>query len=231
MRGTVAILYAAIADSKDMTASGFTGVAASPSLTAIITPAVDPRGLKLRSDLMVPGWMFWELRTLNRHRVVGLFRARRAFASAQELNEEIRSVLSREFKRAWWRGIAYGVVVDLDAVALKADDLKMLVDVRENAHGDLQWVILTSSGDRVALGVHTWIEAYLSPAYRAILLSLESAKYHVTSVMRQKDGLMKFLTGVANLDMAIHTFGQRVAFPEFQNIAPEDNAKAPQGKD
>ena len=71
--------------------------------------------------------------------------------------------------------------------------------------------------------MHTWLEAYLSPAYRAILLSLENLKYHVNSVKRDKDGLMKFLTGVANLDVAIHTLGTRVAFPEFQNI-PTENA-------
>jgi hypothetical protein len=198
-----------------------------PSLPAIIAPAVAPRGLKLRSDLSVPGWMFWELRTLNRHRVVGFLKAHRTFQSARDLNDEFRGVLSREFKRAWWRGIAYGVVVDVDAISLKPDDLKVLVDVRENAQGDVQWIVLSSSAARVALGVHTWVEAYLSPAYRAILLSLESAKYHVTSVKREKDGLMKFLTGVANLDVAIHTLGQRVAFPDFQNIPSQTGPDSP----
>jgi hypothetical protein len=188
-----------------------------PSLPSIITPAVAPRALELRTDLAVSGWMFWELRTVNRHRVVALFKAHRAFASVQELNDEIRGVLSREFKRSWWRGIAYGVVVDVSTISLKPDDLKGLVDVRENSSGDVQWVILAATDRQVALGVHTWIEAYLSPAYQAILLSLESARFRVTSVKREKDGLMKFLTGVADLDVAIHTFGQQVAFPEFQN--------------
>jgi hypothetical protein len=214
--------------------SGASNVATLPALPAIIAPAVGPRGLKLRSDLAVPGWMFWELRTLNRHRVVGLLNAHRTFATAQDLNDEIRGVLGQEFKRAWWRGIAYGVIVQVDAVALKPDDMKMLVDIRENEKGDLQWVILVAADRHVAIGVHTWIEAFLSPAYRAILLSLESMGCQVNSVRREKDGLMKFLTGVANLDVAMHTLGQkRVAFPEFQNIstatASSDTAPQAQG--
>src|SRR5262252_5298457 len=108
-----------------------------PGLVSIITPAVAPRGLALRADLAVPDWTFWELRTLNRHRVVGLFKARRPFASIQELDQEIRGVLSREFKRSWWRGIAYGVVVDVSTISLKPEDLKALVDVRENSQGDV----------------------------------------------------------------------------------------------
>ena len=81
-------------------------------------------------------------------------------------------------------------------------------------------MILVAADRHVAIGVHTWIEAFLSPAYRAILLSLENMGCQVNSVRREKDGLMKFLTGVANLDVAIHTLGQkRVAFPEFQNIS------------
>jgi hypothetical protein len=188
-----------------------------PSLPTIIGLAVAPRGLELRTDLAVPGWMFWELRTLNRHRVVALFKAHRSFGSVQELDDEIRGALSREFKRSWWRGIAYGVVVDVSTITLKPDDLKALVDVRENSKGDVQWVILTAPDRQVAVGVHTWVEAFLSPAYEAILLSLQNARFRVTSVKREKDGLMKFLTGVADLDVAIHTFGQRVAFPEFQN--------------
>jgi hypothetical protein len=216
-----AIPYLRTTDSDRMATTSATSSAATlPSLTAIVAPAVGPRGLKIRSDLAVPGWMFWELRTLNRHRVVGLLKAHRAFATAQNLNDEIRGVLSREFKRAWWRGIAYGVIVEVDAIALNADDLKMLVDLRENEKGVLQWLILVSADRHVAIGVHTWMEAFLSPTYRAILLSLEGMGCQVNSVRREKDGLMKFLTGVANLDMAIHTLGQkRVAFPEFQNIS------------
>jgi len=101
----------------------------------------------------------------------------------------------------------------------RSSDLKDVVDIRENSRGDVQWVVLAAVDRQVAVGVHTWMETYLSPAYRSILLSLQSAGARITSVRREKDGLMKFLTDVADLDVAIHTFGQRAAFSEFQNDA------------
>ena len=79
-------------------------------------------------------------------------------------------------------------------------------------------VILVSSPARLALGVHTWIEAYLSPVYRGILQALAERTYRVASARKDKDGLLKVLTGVADLDVALQTFrARRKAFPEFRN--------------
>jgi hypothetical protein len=85
----------------------------SLDLSSVITEAVTQRGLKRRGDLSEPGWTFWELRTLNRHRAIGLLKDYRKFADAHDLEEEIRNAMSRNFKRSWWRGFAYGVVADL----------------------------------------------------------------------------------------------------------------------
>lgn len=116
-----------------------------PDLPSIVAKAALPRDLQPRNDLHEPGWTFWELRTLNRHRVVGLANPYRPFADAHDLETEIREVVARHFKRAWWRGMAYGVVADVAGISLGPDDLKTLVDVRENSRGDLQWVILVAS--------------------------------------------------------------------------------------
>ena len=89
-------------------------------------------GMRPRSDLNEQGWMFWELRNLNIHRVVGLAGEYRQFTDARDLEAEIRGVLMRNFKRAWWRGIAYGVVAEVPGISLRSDDLKLLIDVREN---------------------------------------------------------------------------------------------------
>jgi hypothetical protein len=206
--------------------------ATTPTLPAIVASAAMQRDLRPRTDLGEPTWTFWEIRTLNLHRVVGLLRADRPFANAHDLDAEIRGVLSRDFKRAWWRGIAYGVVVDVRTIALNPDDLKGLVDVRENAQGDLQWVVLVASDVRVALGVHSWIEGYLSPVYRNTLQALLRTGYRVTSVKREKDGLMKFLTGVADVNAAIRSLGTtRVAFPEFREIATSSGSSPSPGTD
>src|SRR5215469_793625 len=188
----------------------------NPEVLAAISQAAQRPGMRLRSDIGEPNWRFWELRNINMHRVVGLATENRQFTDVSDLGQEIRAVLQKNFKCAWWRGIAYGVVMELSAISLAADDLKMLVDIRDNPKGDLQWVVLVSSDVRTVLGVHTWIEGFLSPVYRDVLQTLAAGGYHVASIMREKDGLLKFLTAVADVDVAIQSLGTRkTLFPDF----------------
>jgi hypothetical protein len=63
--------------------------------------------------------------------------------------------VARNFKRAWWRGIAYGVVVDVGTLTMALDDLKILVDEYENNKGTMQWVILLAGNAPRVTGVHT----------------------------------------------------------------------------
>jgi len=200
----------------------------NPEVLGAISQAAQRPGMRPRSDIGEPNWRFWELRNINMHRVVGLATEYRQLTGASDLGQEIRTVLERNFKRAWWRGIAYGVVMELSAVSLAANDLKMLVDIRENEKGDLQWVVLVSSDARTVLGVHTWIEGFLSPVYRDVLGALGAGGYHVASVKREKDGLLKFLTAVADVDVAIQSLGTRKKlFSDFRepDLAGENSAK------
>jgi hypothetical protein len=191
---------------------------AGPDLPAIVGAASLSGALRPRTDLGQPGWVFWELRTLNRHRVVGLVTPYRQFVDACDLEAEIRRVVSHNFKRSWWRGMAYGVVADVGTISLGVEDLKMLVDIRENSRGTLQWVILVAGRARAALGVHTWMEGYLSTVYRGTLQALGATGYAVASARRDKDGMMKVLTGVADLNAALGSLGARTeAFPEFRD--------------
>jgi hypothetical protein len=200
---------------------------ATPDVLSTIASAAQQRGMLPRNDLREPDWTFWELRTLNCHRVVGLAGEYRQFADARDLEGEIRGVLTRNFKRAWWRGIAYGVVAEVSAISLCTDDLKLLVDIRENGKGTLQWVILVASHARTTLGAHTWVEGYLSPVYRDILQAQAGMGYQIASVKRDKDGLMKFLTQVADVDRAIQSLGtRRTFFPEFREVAAPTKARS-----
>ncbi len=190
----------------------------APDLSAILASAVVPRKLRPRNDLREPGWRFWELRTLNMHRVVGLLHEYRQFADAHDFEATIRGVVARHFKSSWWRGMAFGVVAEVTVSSLDADNLKRLVDGRENPKGTLQWVVLVAGEPHVALGVHTWMEAYLSPVYRDTLHALGTTGYRVSSARKEKDGIMKFLTGVADLEAALGSLGtRRRAFPEFHD--------------
>ena len=187
-------------------------------LTSIIASATVQRELQPRNDLREPGWTFWELRTLNMHRVVGLLHEHRGFLDAHDFEATIRRVVSRNFKTSWWRGMGYGIVAEVAVSSLRDNDLKVLVDGRENSKGTLQWVVLVARDARVAVGVHTWMETYLSPVYRNTLQALGATGFQVSSARKEKDGLMKFLTGVADLNVALRSFGtRRQVFPEFRN--------------
>ena len=184
---------------------------ALPDMATIIDAAAAPKRLQRRGDIDEAGWTFWELRNINMHRVVGLLNEPRQFAGPRALEAEIRGAIARNFKRSWWRGLAYGVAAQVMPNSWNPDDLKVLVDIYENSKGVLQWVVLVSSDDLTAIGVHTWEEAYLSFVYRSILGSLTAAGYRVTTAIKGKDGLLKFLTGVSEL--------KGVHFPEFRDPA------------
>ena len=114
--------------------------------------------------------------------------------------------------------MGFGVVAEVTVNALGTDDLTRLVDGRENPKGTLQWVVLVANDTHSVLSVHTWMEAYLSPVDRDILQALSTARYKVASVRKEKDGLMKFLAGVADWETALANFGaRRQLFPEFRD--------------
>jgi hypothetical protein len=171
--------------------------------------------MQLRTNLPEPSWTFWERRTLNMHRVVGLSPADHRFMDAHSLDTELRATFARNFKRAWWRGIAYGAVVNVGALTLTPNDLKILVDEYENEKGTMQWVILLTGDAPKATGVHTWIEGFLSPVYRAVLQALSGSGYQIESVMKGKNGLMRLLTAVADARTRADT--GHAAFQEFRD--------------
>jgi hypothetical protein len=189
-------------------------------LSALVGSLAPKLGLRPRTDVSEPGWTFWELKNLNRHRVIGFLDQQRPLKDGGALGDEIRGAVGRHFKAAWWRGMAFGVVADVGSLSLGPDDLKHLVDARENSKGDLQWVVLAAGDASTAIGVHTWVEAYLSPVYRGLVGSLKAKGFNVATAVREKDGLMRVITGVADFDMAVRTLGARRKFlPEFRDSA------------
>ena len=200
-------------------------MASTPDLPSIVATAAALRRLKSRDDLHERGWAFWELRNLNMHRVVGLLRADEPVSDIAHLDANFRGVLERTFKRAWWRGIAWGVVADIGPLSVRPDDLKVLVDGRENAKGTMQWVVLVDGGAHRVTGVHTWVEGYLGPVYRAVLHSLADRRFQIDSIVKEKDGLMRVLTSVA--DGRAMALTGRPAFPEFQDPFARPRGRMP----
>jgi len=160
--------------------------------------------LQPRDDIREPDWRFWERRNLNLHRVVAL--CRYAPPSARELAARCRDTLALHFRCAWWRGLGFGVVVELREAAGFPEEYLPLVDGRANGQGTWQWLILVSGARRQAWGLHTWIEGYLSPLYRGVLDRLDEQGYSIESVRKEKDGLMRVLTAA-----------RPARFPEFED--------------
>lgn len=183
----------------------------SIDLSAIVGEAAARRGLRRRDDLSVPGWTFWELRTINRHRVVGLLDEYRTFADVRDLEAEVRAAITGNFKRSWWRGLAYGVVAEVEPLAWRPDDLEPLIDIYENRKGVFQWLVLAAPDGRRAIGAHTWETVFLSPVYREVLATLTANGYQVATAVKGMGGLWKVLTGVSEL--------QGVSFPEFRDTS------------
>ena len=140
------------------------------------------------------------------------------------LDTELRAAFARNFKRAWWRGIAYGAVVNIGTLTLTLDDLKILVDEYENTTGTMQWVILLAGDMPKVTGVHTWVEGFLSPVYRAVLQALSENGYEIQSVIKERNGLMKFLTAVA--DARARAYTGHAAFSEFRDPFRTDNTSS-----
>ena len=64
-------------------------MAIAPDVLSTLTSAAQQPGMRPRNDLNEPGGTFWELRTLNIQRVVGLAGEYRQFADARDLEAEI----------------------------------------------------------------------------------------------------------------------------------------------
>ena len=156
-------------------------------------------------------WSVWEHKTWNVHRGVLCWRPMLEDLTIDELATTVREKVERSFKRSWWRGFGFGVLVVLDA---KPDAFKIIdqfIDTRENAKGTWQWVILVFPKANVAVGVHTWTAGYLSSVFQGLLNAWEATGFRAESFKKEPDKLMRFLLAAA---------GPRLRPAEFD---PEDD--------
>ena len=113
--------------------------------------------------------------------------------------------------------MAFGVVIDVPAMRITPDEIEAMIDVRDNRKGTLQWIIVVARSSSAALGVHTWIEGYLSPVYRGVIQQLRADGFDVATATKEKGVLMTVLTNVTDLQSAVSTFNSKQGtFPEFR---------------
>jgi hypothetical protein len=155
--------------------------------------------LKPREDILGTEWRLWEHKTLNLHRAVLHWQATDRTPGLPRMSELVREQAESRFRIAWWRGFAFGALIEAEAVPPDLPAAEDCIDTRANAKGTWQWLIYACATAQVAVGVHTWTEGFLSPVYRGLLDCYRSAGYEVGSFRKEKDRLMKFLTAAAKL--------------------------------
>lgn len=143
-------------------------------------------------------WTLWEHKTLNIHRAI-LHWEPAAELSYPAMSEAVRNKIDETYKISFWRGFAYGVIIDISYMPDKIDMIAESIDTRDNNKGTWQWVILICSETKSIIAIHTWVAGFLTPIYEAVLSSYASLGYKVGDFKKEKDKLMKFLTEIAAL--------------------------------
>lgn len=154
--------------------------------------------LRLREDCSDLAWRLWERKSLNMHRGVLHWRPPGSRVTCSDLALRVREHVAANYRIAWWRGFAFGVVAEFSELP---DDLLSLgdfVDVRNNTMGTWQWTILVCHRTKTVIGVHTWFSGFLTSTYRAILAQHQGSDFATGSFKKEKDRLMAFLIGVAS---------------------------------
>jgi hypothetical protein len=140
----------------------------------------------------------WEHKTFNTHR--GVLHLR--FTESQSLfqmSETVTQRVSELFRVSWWRGFGFGAVLESPNIPEDVATIDSYIHTRAKSKATWQWIILTCPTAETAIGVHTWVEGYLTPVFRRLLDHYESLGYQVGSFKKEKDQLMQFLTTAASL--------------------------------
>jgi len=156
-------------------------------------------------------WQMWEVKTFNVHRGVLMWRPEAATLSMSNVEEIVRNKVKESFKRSWWRGFAFGVILDLQSIPDGSETINDSIDIRENGKGTWQWTILSISNIKSTVGVHTWVKGWLTPVYEDLMAHYESCGHQVGTFKKEKGKVLELLTTVARLG-SLHDTG---VIPEF----------------
>lgn len=170
-------------------------------LSGTLTPLDHPGG----------AWRRWEFKNWNRHAAV-LQVSGLGLATPAAFHAEIRERVSTSFRSSWWRGMAFGVVAETASMLPDAQALAEGLDSRDNRAGVWQWAVVASPTSGKVVGVHTWMQVWLTPLYEAVMAHYQDQGCEAARAGRAKDGLMKALTAISGLQ------GRR--FPEYRPPQP-----------
>ncbi len=143
-------------------------------------------------------WTLWEHKTLNIHRAI-LHWSPISKLTYPDISEAVRNKINKKFKVSWWRGFAYGIIIDVPSMPDGIDIIDDSIDTRDNKNGTWQWIVLECLEPKSIVAVHTWMSGFLTPIYESLLSNYRSQGYEVGDFKKEKDKVMNFLTKVSAL--------------------------------
>ena len=146
-------------------------------------------------------YQLWEKKTLNLHRGVLAMYPDEPFSSGAEVEQRIRATVKEEYnlRWSWLRGFAYGAFVMAPNVPDDAEKLENCIDRYNNMSGVFQWLVFVSAKPRVAFGIHTWIEGYLSPIFRNLVQYIADDGLDCPTFVRDKGAFFTFAAQLKQL--------------------------------
>ena len=157
--------------------------------------------LRLREDCSDLAWRLWERKSLNLHRGVLHWQPRQNCLSCAGLASAVREQVAANYRISWWRGFAFGVVVEVPEMPDDILTLGDFIDVRNKSAGTWQWTILVCHQPRTVIGVHTWLGGFLTATHQGILEQYQGLDFATGSFKKEKDRLMNFLINVSTFPL------------------------------
>lgn len=147
--------------------------------------------------------VLWEYKTWNLHRGVIYLDRSEPFSSARDVEQQLRQIVASEYRLgwAWLRGFAFGACVHAPNLPPDAAVLEKCIDTYNRLKGVFQWLVYVSDSPRVAFGVHTWIEGYLSKTYRRLLQQVILSGLACPSFVRDKGNFFAFAQKIGSPPM------------------------------
>ena len=108
--------------------------------------------------------------------------------------DQIRAAVERCQPASWFRGMGFGVVLQVNSVEEVGSLYAGAVDIRSRRSGTWQWTILHSNHEKVAQGFHTWTRGITSDVFQAILRKFHAEHYRVSDQKIPMDRLMSVAT-------------------------------------
>ncbi len=132
------------------------------------------------------GRMSWEHKTWNIHRGVIHWRTALEALNPDQIFAVVRDHVFEIYKMRWWRGFAFGVVLEAHVVPEESRDLATLIDMAENPEGTWQWLLCVCHPLRAAIGFHTWSSGYLTPTYSELLEAFGRENYRIGNLQARQ---------------------------------------------